>query len=78
VKFMCDECGGIMFEVVHKDNRFAISNSISVFVEASKLKWTSDPIDEEYYAICSGCNKEWMAGSYDRLKDEMIKGGVLG
>jgi hypothetical protein len=77
MKFKCPECGGIMFEVAYKDNRFAITNPISIFTESSRLKWTSDPIDEEYYAICTGCNKEWMAGSYDGLKNEMKKDGVL-
>ena len=77
MNFKCDECGGIMFEVAHKHNAFSISNPVSIFVGSSDLNWTSDPWDEEYYATCIGCGKEWMAGSYNGLKDYMKDLGVL-
>ncbi len=66
-----------MFEIAHKNNQFSITNIMSMFIETSKLRWTSDPIDEEYYAICCGCSKEWTAGSLNSLRDIMIEARVL-
>lgn len=77
MKFKCDNCGGIMFEISHKNNQFSITNPMSMLIETKGLRWTSDPIDEEYYAICCGCSKEWMAGSLDKLKNIMAEARVL-
>ena len=39
--------------------------------------WISNPPESEYIATCVKCGKEWSADGQDKLKEAMIKAGVL-
>jgi predicted nucleic-acid-binding Zn-ribbon protein len=76
-KFRCPKCGGIMFGLTHIINSLSITQPMSMFLDATRLRWTTDSVKEEYWAFCKSCPKGWMATSINRLTNIMIEAGVL-
>lgn len=76
MKFRCNKCDGIMFNIGHAFEGYECTNLTSMFIK-NRIRWSNDTIDEEYIATCTKCGKEWRTDNLEGLKSLMQEDGVL-